>query len=380
MKKSLSKKSTDIKRRLTKVTSECKVCGAPAKYSSYGAVACDACKTFFKRNGEHAQEVLKCDWDSHCEVNVNNRHVCSYCRLMKCFASGMQTGMIRGPYSKKRETHKKRKEIDEHIKTPSTALVPLTRPEQFPTLNLLQSDQSTLTVEQWNLLSNVSHCYDEYSGLSIGEHYMLEQDKLPLKFRFKTTSIIELYQKIFDGAPLLYTNNRDFLSLSVNDRSTLLSGAVSYATNLSGMCIVRKIGLTNYPAYFDAVGIITHPNIISSVRYLAYHFKFDIIIMKLFLVILSFSTLKHTVYSHIPSENLSDIKQILHIQDTYIEVAWKYLLYKYNHEQVVKCFSNFIRCTFVVHDAIVTAQDVQWYTNAIDSIIQQTEQTLTLDE
>ncbi|CAF3977822.1 unnamed protein product, partial [Rotaria sordida] len=77
---------------------------------------------------------------------------------------------------------------------------------------------------------------------------------------------------------------------------------------------------------------------------------------------------------------LSDIKQILHIQGTYIELAWKYLLYKYNHEQVVKCFSDLIRCTFVIHDAIVKAQDIQWFTNAIDSITQQIEQTLILDE
>ncbi len=25
------------------------------------------------------QETLKYDFDDHCEVNVNNRHVCSYC-------------------------------------------------------------------------------------------------------------------------------------------------------------------------------------------------------------------------------------------------------------------------------------------------------------
>ncbi|CAF4112107.1 unnamed protein product [Rotaria sordida] len=250
----------------------------------------------------------------------------------------------------------------------------------FPILNLLRSDQSTLTVEQWNLLSNVSHCYDEYSGFSIGEHYMFEQNNLPLKFRFKTTSITELYQKIFDGAQLLYKNNRDFLSLSVNDRSTLFRSTLPYIAGLSTNFIVRKIGLTNYPAYFDTVEIITHPSIISAARHLAYHLKFDIIIMKLFLVILSFSTFKHTVYSYIPSDNLSDIKQILHIQDTYIELAWKYLLYKYNHEQAVKCFSDLIRCTFVIHDAIVKAQDIQWFTNAIDSITQQIEQTLILDE
>ncbi|CAF5191264.1 unnamed protein product, partial [Rotaria sp. Silwood1] len=61
----------------------------------------------------------------------------------------------------------------------------------FPTLNLLQSDQSTLTVDQWNLISNLSHCYNEHSGLSIGENFMCQQNKLPLKLRFKSAPVIE---------------------------------------------------------------------------------------------------------------------------------------------------------------------------------------------
>lgn len=34
---------------------ECKICGAPARYSYYGAVACESCKMFFKRNAENKQ-------------------------------------------------------------------------------------------------------------------------------------------------------------------------------------------------------------------------------------------------------------------------------------------------------------------------------------
>lgn len=36
-------------------------------------------------------------------MNVLNRHVCSYCRLKKCFASGMQAEMIRAPLAKKKK-------------------------------------------------------------------------------------------------------------------------------------------------------------------------------------------------------------------------------------------------------------------------------------
>lgn len=33
----------------------CKVCGASARYSYFGAIVCESCKMFFKRNAEFEQ-------------------------------------------------------------------------------------------------------------------------------------------------------------------------------------------------------------------------------------------------------------------------------------------------------------------------------------
>lgn len=47
--------STNIERQKNTVSSECKICGAPARYSYYGAIVCHSCKMFFKRNAENGQ-------------------------------------------------------------------------------------------------------------------------------------------------------------------------------------------------------------------------------------------------------------------------------------------------------------------------------------
>jgi len=49
---------TDLQQTRT-AASECKICGAPARYSYYGVVVCESCKMFFKRNGETRQVNLK---------------------------------------------------------------------------------------------------------------------------------------------------------------------------------------------------------------------------------------------------------------------------------------------------------------------------------
>ncbi|CAF4344552.1 unnamed protein product [Rotaria sordida] len=102
--------------------------------------------------------------------------------------------------------------------------------------------------------------------------------------------------------------------------------------------------------------------------------------MKLFLAILSFSTTRCTIYSNTPLENLSTIKKIFDIQNAYIELLWRYLLYKYNFERSVICFSNLIRCLFAINEALVEAHDFQWYTDTIDSLVQQTQQTLNFND
>ncbi len=42
--------SMDTKRQSKPVPTECKVCGAPALYSYFGAIVCQSCKIFFKRH------------------------------------------------------------------------------------------------------------------------------------------------------------------------------------------------------------------------------------------------------------------------------------------------------------------------------------------
>ena len=42
-----------------------------------------------------------CVANGECEININNRHVCSSCRLAKCFANGMQTELIRSRLSRR---------------------------------------------------------------------------------------------------------------------------------------------------------------------------------------------------------------------------------------------------------------------------------------
>ncbi|CAF0917289.1 unnamed protein product [Rotaria sordida] len=380
MEESSSNNLTNKKRQSKRVKTQCKICEAPALYSYFGVISCDPCKVFFKRNAENKKKLLKCDFDGNCGINLNSRHVCSYCRLMKCFTCGMEIEKLRPSFPNKKKTSRKRKVMTNQMETTSTALVRLNEPEQFPTINLLRSDQSTLSIDQWNLISNLSHCYDAYSGLSMGERFAREQNARPPKLRLKGTSLIEFTRMALDGLRLLYEKNQDFVSLSADDRSILLQNTFKYTGCLTTNFILYKVGVTDYPTYYNNVEMISNRSLMLVTKRLGTQLNFDVIIMKLLLVIFSFSTMNHTVYSKTSSINLSNMKQILHIQDTYIELIWRYLLYKYNFEQTVKCFSDLLRCLFTVNEIIVKMEEIQWYTDQTDFLVEQINQTLILND
>ncbi|CAF1342110.1 unnamed protein product [Adineta ricciae] len=240
-----------------------------------------------------------------------------------------------------------------------------------------QSTRPILTVEQWKLLSDLSYCYDEHSQISICERYVSLQSTLPLKLRFKSASMIELFQTLMNGCQLLYTNNRDLCSLSFNDRSVLLRNTFRHVECISTNFILNRIELTNCPAYYNTLETIIHPNVIPIAKLIANRCGFDTIVMKLFLAILSFSTINLTVYdTNTSAKNLSDIKQVLHIQDAYIELTWRYLIYKYDARRSILCFSDLIRCFFAVNNSVMKTSDIQWLTDAINYVVNQTEETI----
>lgn len=93
------------KTRLKTNCQQCRICLAPAGCSYFGVISCTSCKTFFRRNA-NAQGIssmndvskkFSCRFDGQCEVNINTRHLCTACRLAKCFALGMSTDFFRGP-------------------------------------------------------------------------------------------------------------------------------------------------------------------------------------------------------------------------------------------------------------------------------------------
>ncbi|CAG2104660.1 unnamed protein product [Medioppia subpectinata] len=71
----------------------CLICGDKAVGKNFGAVSCNSCKGFFRRNAAKS-DGIKCDFNNNCTIDLMTRKYCRNCRLRKCLAVGMKENWI----------------------------------------------------------------------------------------------------------------------------------------------------------------------------------------------------------------------------------------------------------------------------------------------
>jgi hypothetical protein len=158
----------------------------------------------------------------------------------------------------------------------------------------------------------------------------------------------------------------------------LFRSTAEYTTSIGGVFTLRKYQLFDYPAFYHSAEMIFRPTAAAFTRRVIDQLDPDDTFIKLILAALAFSTSNYTVYTISNLDNLTNLKAILNVQDMYTELTWRYLLYKYGHHQAVIRFSDLIRCLFLAKYAIAEAHESKQFTEIIDSVIEQTEEKLSI--
>ena len=140
---------------------KCSVCSATAYYSYYGALACDPCRTFFRRQVQakkvstiqsHLQtnmcmcltqlspQIHVCNKNSTCNIPpVTGRGVtkCTSCRFQKCLSVGMKPEVVEFDISNLTKQHRRKRYLQEicHLMSkPIPSLFPISDSFDYPLL------------------------------------------------------------------------------------------------------------------------------------------------------------------------------------------------------------------------------------------------------
>lgn len=213
------------------------------------------------------------------------------------------------------------------------------------TLSLLENDHSTLTTNEWNLLSNVIYAYDDINTIPHIKYLLEQQSTLPLKLRLKSSTtfdIIKIFFSIFqpflERIPHFHQLSIDLCQLLIRHNSTVFG-------TLNSFFIMRETKALEYQAFLTSCNTIYGIETIRGTNIFIQRLENNGICVKIMLLILAFSTNCSIVIPDY-SEDLRTVPNILpllSIENILTTMLWKYLTYQYGFSVAVRWFNMFIK-------------------------------------
>jgi len=205
--------------------------------------------------------------------------------------------------------------------------------------------------------------------LNISQFLIPTNSKLPKEFFMKTYEISGKYLR----------SNLDLCTLSSDDRSAFLRNAADNITCLGTVFSWSWSQLYNSELFIQVFKTFYGYSPFTMIHYILKFIDPDIIVAKLSLSLFAFSN-NNSIFSPQVTTKSTNTLAIFHIQNMYAQVLWKYLLYKYGYYQSIQRFINLNQCLLAATNTVFDAQNIEQHVNDIESLIEQTELTLVLDD
>ncbi|UJR26343.1 hypothetical protein I4U23_007678 [Adineta vaga] len=346
----------------------CGVCEGDAHGYNFDAITCESCKAFFRRNALRPIEKLKCHGNGQCSVKHNIRKRCKKCRMMKCIDIGMRKEWILTD----KEREEKRAKIEENRQLRETQDNHL---ERFPSIrsNTSDSDLSldlSLSFEpellneiDWLMIRFIQDYYvqavklNEISGIAF---YPLTQ---PIE---STEELLRIPLYISAMRLINYIKQtNEFQQLTSNDQLYLIK------SNLLTTCFFHSIFIydprtdcyheenTTDPLFSGKDWVKTfnkhfHIEMKQLRKDFIDIFQLDDIVIKLFLLIIIFSTRipLNECREYSSASVINNSLDIFKAQSIFVDLVYRYCINQYGTSKGCTMFSRYILKLMKLQDLV----------------------------
>ena len=230
----------------------------------------------------------KCIFNEGCDITINNRHTCRYCRFKKCLSVGMSKDLFRSPHVVHRKPTKNKQTIEK---------INLNKNNPFSTstihsLDLLCNDRSLLTVDQWSILSNITNAYDNRSATENTRHMLSSQLNFHPKMRLKTANAkaMDILRSMYVSTESFIKIIPEFSSMTTDNRTALMARNVQNLGGFNCIFMMRETNILKDVVYSSCFSSVYGPWIFNGTVKITEDIDMDGTLVKLLLVILTFST------------------------------------------------------------------------------------------
>lgn len=257
---------------------------------------------------------------------------------------------------------------------------PTTKRSTIQPLDLLSTDRSLLTSTEWKLLSNVIYAVDKFSVVPILRQMIFNSNSMQNDFH----QTFDLFASFYTSVRSFINVTADFRVLTTAEQSSLYDRNLHGLFNYSGTFMLRDGGIFDKIENENLIIPLYGENIVRQAKRVIIRLDFDSTLIKLMHIVFAFSTNCFTV-----NENRSKTRDVLlhasfrlfGTQNVYIEIIWKYMLYRYGYDQSVRRFAGLIKHML---DLIILSNNIYpsnpHHRILVDDLVEKAKGSLVLEQ
>ena len=190
------------------------------------------------------------------------------------------------------------------------------------------------------------HAYDRFSMTS-KLHSILKNLSSSLgEIRFDVVDVLETVRSIFRSMQSFVSSTPDFQVLGVKEQQSLLQRNLHGISGLSSLVFYRDTDFFDNAKCYQSYRTVYESTTLNSIMHCMSQLDLDSTPLKLVLLIFAFSSNCHVVDMHKNARYdtfLLGTFRLFGSQNVYVELLWKYMIYRYGHYETVIRFSRLVK-------------------------------------
>ena len=249
-------------------------------------------------------------------------------------------------------------------------------------LGLLQNDRSILTTSEWTLLSNFIHIYDKQDSSRQIQNCLNQLSSLPPKLRLKSTDTYNMIGQFFTDIQSLIECSPDLSSIPVDARRALTKHNLNSTGSLNGIFVCREHDLLNNSIFLNACNVTYGVEFVQSCIRSAARCDPNGILVKIILFVMTFSSNCSIVIFDDQEDIIttSSSLDLIRVQDVYVTMLWKYLIYLYGFREATLRFSSLVKSIIDIIHILELMPENKTHKLMVETIVLETEHALRIED
>ncbi|CAF3892800.1 unnamed protein product, partial [Rotaria sordida] len=252
-------------------------------------------------------------------------------------------------------------------------------------LDQSHNDPSCVSKNEWILLSNVIHAHDTSSAIPQIRR-TIENLNAPfsLHVSYSVSNVVEVILRMYTSMGSFISSSPDFRILTINEQCSLFERNLHGIIALCSALYFRTTRIIDTPKCLEKFTLVYGSEIILQAKCINDQLDSDLTVIKLMLIILAFSSncfIVHEKEKPQIDSLLNGTFRLFGSQNVYIELLWKYLIYRYGYYDSVIRYNRLIRVvlSLIKYSASVYTTN-EFYYHLVNEILAQIKQSFATNQ